>query len=208
VVKLSYVEALANLNGMAKDLDQIRMIRAGLEQGRADFVFELGQILAVDFFIGNHDRFSAVGRLSGPQNVFFSIQNGVIKATGIDTYDVFGHWSDLNKTIEELERTNTQNEKWPGRVLAPGAVKQREAVAATAIEWILKTAYEGGGGFTASVGFATECTIGRSRRKALVTLFHKGMSEAKSTLRKKYRLSDNMAALQPGIRSRWNIIRG
>jgi len=206
VVKISYVEQLANLNGMAKDFDQIQMIRAGLEKGKADFVFELGQILAVDFFIGNHDRFTIEGKLCGPQNIFFSIKNNVISATGIDTYDVFNAWSDLNKTIEELEKGG--NGKWPGRILAPGAVKQRQSIAEMAMGWILSTAYEGNGGFTAKVGFPTECTIGPSRKKTLATLFHKGMSEAKSTLRKKYRLSDNMAALQAGIRSRWNIIRG
>jgi hypothetical protein len=206
VVKISYVEQLANLNGMAKDLGQIQMIRAGLETGKADFVFELGQILAVDFFIGNHDRFSAEGKLVGPQNIFFSTKNNVISATGIDTYDVFSAWSDLNKTIEDLERGASGT--WPGRILAPGAVKQRQSIAEKAMGWILTTAYEGNGGMTGKVGFPTECTIGPSRKKTLVTLFHKGMSEAKSTLRKKYRLSDNMSGLQAGIRSRWNVIRG
>ncbi len=206
VVKISYVEELASLNGMAKDYDQITMIRKEFETGKAEFMFELGEILAVDFFIGNHDRFAEDGALRGPQNIFFSTKSGVIKATGIDTYDVFGDWSDLNKTIEELEK-NDWGKKWPGRVLAPGNVKQRDALTRKAVDYILKSAYEGGD-FTAKNSFPTECKLSASRKKALYTLFHNGMSEAKSKLRKKYQLGDNVAGLKAGIRSRWNIIRG
>jgi hypothetical protein len=206
VVKLSYVEQLANLNGMTKDLQQIGLIRAALEAGDANFVFELGEIFAVDFFIGNHDRFTPTGMLRGPQNVFFSTKGGVVKATGIDTYDIFGEWSDLNKTIEAIEASGAG--KWPGRMLAPGNVKSRDALAQQAVEQILVWAYEGGGGFKAEGKPIAERRISDSRRSSLVKLFHKGMSEAKSTLRKKYQLGDNLAALQAGIRSRWNIIRG
>lgn len=206
VVKISYVEQLANLSGMTKDLQQIGVIRAELESGTANFVFELGEILAVDFFIGNHDRFSEGGKLRGPQNIFFSTKGGVVKATGIDTYDLFGEWSDLNRTIEQIEAKGTM--KWPGRLLAPGNVKTRDAIARTAIEQILLWAYQGGGGFHADGRPLAECKISESRKSALVKKFHRGMSEAKSTLRKKYKLGDNVAALQSGIRSRWNIIRG
>ena len=206
VVKLSYVEQLANLNGMTKDLQQIGLIRASLAAGAADFVFELGEILAVDFFIGNHDRFTEKGVLSGPQNVFFSTKGGVVKATGIDTYDIYGEWSDLNQTIEQIEKST--GKKWPGRILAHGAVKDRDAIARKAIEQLLLWAYEGGGGFKAEGKPVAECNLSVARKNELAKLFHKGMSEAKSTLRKKYQLGGNVAALKAGILSRWNIIRG
>lgn len=207
VVKISYVEQLANLNGMTKQLSEIDLIRKELTKGPADFMMELGQILAVDFFIGNHDRFSDKGMLPGAQNVFFSLKGDRVKATGIDTYDVFGPWSDLNKTVEVLEKENLP-QKWPGRILAPGAVRQRDAVADTAVGEILVYAFDGGGGFKAKDKPIAQCTIGPARRRELVKIFHRGMSEAKTTLRKKYQLSDNLSALSAGISSRWKIIRG
>lgn len=206
IVKISYVEQLANLGGMTKDLQQISVIRTALESGSAEFVVELGQILAVDFFIGNHDRFSESAKLVGPQNIFFSTKGGVIKATGIDTYDLFGVWSDLNQTIEQLEATS--GNKWPGRMLAPGNVKLRDAICTSAIDEFLVWTYQGGGGFRAEGKPVADCNISQSRKNALIKKLHKGVSEAKSILRKKYQLGDNVAALQAGIRSRWNIIRG
>ncbi len=206
IVKISYVEALANLNGMAQKAEEIGLIRAALEHGSTTFVYELGEILAVDFFIGNHDRFSYKGLFTGPQNIFFSTKNGRVRATGIDTYDIFGYWSDLNKTIEQIEDENPL-ERWPGRVLAPGNVQDRDAIARNAINDILKWAYEGGVKPDENSSIAP-CLISDSRKSDLVKLFHKGMSAAKSTLRKKYHLSDNQSALKDGIRSRWKIIRG
>jgi hypothetical protein len=206
VVKISYVEELANLSGMSKKLEEISRIRAELETGDSNFLVELGQILAVDFFIGNHDRFTETGKFRGPQNAFFSLKDGGVKATGIDTYDVFGEWSDLNKTIEAIEAH--LKKKWPGRILAPGAVKQRDAVAQNAVNEVLLWAYDGGGGFKAQGKPTAKCNIDEPGKRELVKLFHKGMSEAKYTLRKKYQLGDNLAALQAGIRSRWSIIRG
>lgn len=203
VVKISYIEALANLNGIAKDLNQLNVMRDCLDHGDTSFVFELGQILAVDFFVGNHDRFDDVGRLTGPQNIFFQLKNNSIKATGIDTYDVFGRWSNLSETIEVLEKNGT---KWPGRMLAHGAFSKREELANKAVSQIILMAFDGG--ITGREPFPKPSTIGVSRKKVLVTTFHKGMSEAKSILRKKYKLDGNISGLQSGIRSRWNIIRG
>lgn len=207
-VKISYIEQLANLGGMVKDDRQIGPLRTALESGNMDFMFQIGEIYAVDLFIGNHDRFNAKGFLEGPQNLFFSLKGGVLQATGIDTYDVFGMWSDLNKTIEDLELAN-RGSKWPGRVLAHGNVKDRDAKARMAVEEVLIFAYNLPGNWGSDSSRAVvACNISKSRKDKLVAQLHKGMSEAKSTLRKKYKLSDNMAGLSAGIRSRWSIIRG
>lgn len=207
VVKISYVEQVANLGGMVKNDQQIGPLRTALEAGNLDFMFQLGEIYAVDLFIGNHDRFSDSGFLVGPQNLFFSTKGGALQATGIDTYDVFGDWSDLNRTIEDIE--GKTKARWPGRLLAPGGVKDRDARARKAVDEIITFAYNLGTGFAEDTTRAVVvCNISKSRKDKLVAQFHKGMSEAKSTLRKKYQLTDNVAALSAGIRSRWNIIRG
>jgi hypothetical protein len=204
VIKISYIEELANLSGMTKDFNQITVMRDCLDHGDTSFVFEMGQILAVDFFIGNHDRFRETGILQGPQNIFFQVKNNVIKATGIDTYDVFSPWSNLNETIEDLELNRSQ--KWPGRMLAHGAFNKREELANKCVSEIIKMAFEGG--ITHRELFPTASTIDAKRKKVLVTVFHKGISDGKSILRKKYNLSDNLSGLQKGLASRWKIIRG
>lgn len=204
VVKISYIEELANLRSLVKKVNLVMDLRAGLERGNANFVFELGQILAVDFFIGNHDRFKYNGYIVGFQNIFFQVRNNTITATGIDTYDVFSPWSNLNATIESLEAHRT--ETWPGRVLSHGAYAAREEIAQNAVTDILSMAYEGMAGSGAVAPCA--CPIVPSRKKALVCQFHKGISEGKSLLRAKYNFGDCLAELQSGIQSRWRIVQG
>jgi hypothetical protein len=133
-IKVSFVEALANLHGIARDLEQKQRLGEELVRGNLDIPFGLGEILAVDFFIGNGDRFREVstsaryprGSILGDQNVFFQMKDGKFTTVGLDTYDGAGPWSDLNRTIEDLEAYNKRNmgadyALWPGRILAPGA---------------------------------------------------------------------------------------
>lgn len=215
VVKLSYVEELADVKGLSKDLQKKQALVALLQSGSReahDAVFALGQILAVDFFIGNHDRFrdethgnvgkwtddqqafGYQGSIIGDQNVFFSFKNGRIVPTGLDTFDsgVSNPWSDMSKTIEELEQRE-RGRKWPGRILSHGAERVRDNAAAALVGSLIQLV---GADVTASL------------RKKYVKSCHSGISDGKKILRSKYKLGDNLQALSAGIRSRWKIIRG
>lgn len=214
VVKLSYVEELADLKGLSKKHQEKQALVAMLQSGSRealDAVFALGQILAVDFFIGNHDRFRDTthgnlakwpqneqvfghqGSIIGEQNVFFSFKNGKIVPTGLDTFDSAVHnpWSDMSKTIEELEANH--HEKWPGRILSHGAERTRDAAATALVDSLLQS---------------SGATVTASLRKKLIKSCHSGISDGKKILRAKYKLGDNLQALSAGIRSRWKIIRG
>lgn len=213
VIKISYIEQLANLSGLANKAVERQQLCQLLSQGGSDaeeLLAEVGEIMAVDFFIGNGDRFEDQeklgmkyprGSIKGDQNIFFQIQNGRFQAVGIDTYDAGNIWSDLNKTIEELEpgaKLSGYGE-WPGRILAPGAERERDDAARAAVETLIEFSFDPHGPIALP---------NASVKSKLTKACHKGISAAKSTLRKKYQLGDNLAALKDGIRSRWAIIRG
>jgi hypothetical protein len=207
-IKVSFVEALANLHGIGNDLEQKKLLGEALVRGNTDVPFGLGEILAVDFFIGNGDRFredncskSPRGWILGDQNIFFQIKCGKFTAVGLDTYDGSGPWSDLNRTIEDLEATNKKNMGieyafWPGRILAPGARRERDEVATALVDSLIELCLGKGAVFSASM------------RKKLIEACHRGISSGKEMLRGKYNLGDNVQSLTVGIRSRWLIIRG
>jgi hypothetical protein len=208
-IKVSFVEALANLHGIGEDLEQKKLLGEALVRGNTDVPFGLGEILAVDFFIGNGDRFREVnsseqfprGSISGDQNIFFQIKCGKFTAVGLDTYDGSGPWSDLNRTIEDLEATIKKNSGiqaafWPGRILAPGARRERDEVATALVNSLIELCLGKGAVFSASM------------RKKLIEACHRGISSGKEILRGKYNLGDNVQSLTVGIRSRWLIIRG
>ncbi|MBC8727519.1 hypothetical protein [Paraburkholderia sp. UCT2] len=207
-IKVSFVEELANLHGIGKDLEQKKLLGDALVRGNTDVPFGLGEILAVDFFIGNGDRFREVnsgekyprGSILGDQNIFFQIKYGKFTAVGLDTYDGAGPWSDLNRTIEDLEATNknlgVEYALWPGRILAPGARRERDEVATALVDSLIELCFGNGVGFSASM------------RKKLIEACHRGISSGKEMLRGKYKLGDNVQSLTEGIRSRWLIIRG
>jgi hypothetical protein len=213
VVKLSYIEELADVRGLADKEDKRRQLVSILEAGSReglDAVFALGQILAVDFFIGNHDRFRegdgqiypwttdeqkvfvVRGAIIGDQNVFFSFRNGKIVPVGIDTFDSSpnNRWSDMGKTIESLE-DKSDGKPWPGRILSRGAEKSRDAAASALV---------------ASLIALVNADVSARTRKNLVKSCHEGISSGKMILRAKYNLTDNLQALAEGIRSRWAII--
>lgn len=209
VIKVSFVEELANLHGIAKDLEQKTILGQALVRCNTDIPFGLGEILAVDFFIGNGDRFREVntgkyprGSIMGDQNVFFQMKNGKFTAVGLDTYDSGGPWSDLNRTIEDLEAANGRSMgaeygKWPGRILAPGARRERDEVAAAMVDSLIDFCLDN-----------KPAAVSASTRKKLIEAAHRGISSGKEALRAKYHLTDNVQALSAGIRSRWLIIRG
>lgn len=203
-IKVSFVEELANLHGMARDLRRKKELADSLSRGNPDVPFGLGEILAVDYFIGNGDRFREVntksfkrGSIMGDQNVFFQMKGGKITTVGLDTYDGAGVWSDLNRTIEELEienrRQGAEYGTWPGRILAPGAHRERDEVATALVDSLI---------------VLCGATVSSSIRKKLIKACHSGISSGKTILRGKYKLGDNVQALSAGIRSRWLIIRG
>jgi len=204
-IKVSFVEELANLHGMAKDLQKKKELADALSRGNLDIPFGLGEILAVDFFIGNGDRFRDVntksfkrGSILGDQNVFFQMKGGKITTVGLDTYDGAGFWSDLNRTIEDLEVANKQQQGpeygyWPGRILAPGAQRERDEAATALVDSLI---------------VLSGATVSSSIRRKLIKACHSGISSGKTILRGKYKLGDNVQALSAGIRSRWLIIRG
>lgn len=215
VVKMSYIEELADVRGLADKEGKRQQLVSMLEAGKKDAsesVFALGQILAVDFFIGNHDRFRdtegpirsytaedqkpflARGAIIGDQNVFFSFKNGKITPVGIDTFDSSPNnpWSDMGKTIEALEADPVAGgKKWPGRILSHGAVKERDAAAA---------------GLVGSLIALVHANVSPRTKRNLVKACHEGISSGKTILRAKYNLTDNLQALAAGIRSRWAII--
>jgi hypothetical protein len=206
-IKVSFVEELANLHGIANDLQQKKLLGDALVRANTDIPFGLGEILAVDFFIGNGDRFREVdtgkfprGSIMGDQNVFFQIKDGKFTTVGLDTYDGGGPWSDLNRTIEDLERANnskgSEHGSWPGRILAPGARRERDQIATALVDSLIELCLGQGAAFSAST------------RKNLTEACHRGISSGKEVLRAKYKLGDNVQSLTAGIRSRWLIIRG
>jgi hypothetical protein len=208
-IKVSFVEALANLHGIARDLEQKQRLGEELVRGNLDIPFGLGEILAVDFFIGNGDRFREVstsaryprGSILGDQNVFFQMKDGKFTTVGLDTYDGAGPWSDLNRTIEDLEAYNKRNmgadyALWPGRILAPGARRERDACATALVNSLI------------DLCLGADAAFSSSTRKKLIEACHRGISHGKEVLRAKYKLGDNVQSLSVGIRSRWLIIRG
>ncbi|SAL87423.1 hypothetical protein AWB68_08396 [Caballeronia choica] len=207
-IKVSFVEQLANLHGIGKDLEQKKLLGEALVRGNTDVPFGLGEILAVDFFIGNGDRFREVatsvqfprGSILGDQNIFFQIKCGKFTTVGLDTYDGGGCWSDLNRTIEDLEATNKnmgfEYAFWPGRILAPGARRERDEVATALVDSLIELC------------LGKDAVFSASMRKKLIEACHCGISSGKEMLRGKYKLGDNVQSLTAGIRSRWLIIRG
>jgi hypothetical protein len=202
VVKISYVEELADLKGLAQKDRERQLLASSLEAGETAPVFALGQILAVDFFIGNFDRFrdsdTASGKfrrgaIIGEQNVFFQFRNDKITPIGLDTFDSapLNFWSDLTKPIEPTEQRT--GKAWPGRILAPGATNEREAAATALVESLVQMA---------------GANVGRKAKSKLVEACHRGVSDGKTILRAKYKLGDNAQSLSEGIGSRWMIIRG
>ena len=210
VIKVTFVEELANLHGIGKDLEQKTILGQALVRCNTDITFALGEIMAVDFFIGNGDRFREMqtggmyprGSIMVDQNVFFSFKNGKITPIVLDTYDGGGSWSDLSRTIEDLEKANHASmgagyDKWPGRMLAPGAKRERDDAATALVDSLIELCLDN-----------KPAAVSSSARRKLIEAAHRGISSGKETLRAKYKLSDNMTGLSAGIRSRWMIIRG
>jgi hypothetical protein len=214
VIKISYIEELANLQGMAGKAVQIQQLCQLLSQGGRDaeeLLSEIGEILAVDFFIGNGDRFEDQdkqgpvwfrGSIKGEQNIFFQAQNGKFQAVGIDTYDAGSIWSDLNATIEQLEPKADQYGygTWPGRILAPGAERQRDAAARAVVNSLVTFAFAGGGGAIAPPNDSVKAKLAKA--------CHPGISRAKGMLRSKFNLNDSLQGLSAGLASRWRIVKG
>jgi hypothetical protein len=114
---------------------------------------------------------------------------------GLDTFDsaVGNPWSDMSRTIEDLESKSMINEKWPGRILAHGETKGRREAAKAMVN---------------SLAYIMGVELQPSGRDILATACHKGISDGKTILREKYHLGDNLQALSAGIASRWRIVRG
>lgn len=86
-LKMPYVHGLENADTQDKSKLQILTVVGRLTN--AKFWFRMGQIVAVDIFIGNNDRFSIEGMWQNQTNVMFVVNSvdGSNEALGLDTFD-------------------------------------------------------------------------------------------------------------------------
>jgi hypothetical protein len=80
---------------------------------------QLGKIVAVDLFIGNHDRFTPDGRVQNAGNLLFQSSNGRLTPIGLDFYEAQGIASDLHDSSPEdtYGRNGKRTFQWAGMVL-------------------------------------------------------------------------------------------
>jgi hypothetical protein len=85
-LKMPYVHGLEDADTRDKSKSQICIVVGRM--ANAKFWFRMGQIVAVDIFIGNNDRFSIEGRWQSQTNIMFVLNSdGSNEALGLDTFD-------------------------------------------------------------------------------------------------------------------------
>lgn len=132
-IKTTFYEGLTNLESAAQkardkgDKSGIRAIAAALSAPGG--LEALGEILAMDAFNGNIDRFDmspnpqgdkGCRRLVNIGNVAVCLQNGVIKPVGMDPFSADSNLGDVTKKgMPGLERPGLPREEWTGYRLKP-----------------------------------------------------------------------------------------
>ena len=119
-----------------QDKSGVRAIAEALN--RSGGLESLGQIVAIDAYNDNTDRFephfpgeerksSKWLVLVNVDNVIFALGNQLHKPIGLDSYDPASNFRDVNETIEAAERRT--DAKWLGRILARDKLEWRKKYA-------------------------------------------------------------------------------
>lgn len=169
---------------MQGDKTDVRLIAAALKkQGGLE---RLGQILAVDLFNGNKDRFvfskAAGGKhpdlpdrfkaISNLGNVLVALDgNGRGSPIGLDSYDPSNYHNDLRTPVGK-------NDDWPGMLLARGMDQDRMTFAGNVIfdlEMVL-------GPRNRKIAFASKTRLGSNRKQRLLNGILSGKNIIQRTL--------------------------
>jgi hypothetical protein len=229
--KIQWKAGLADAGKIQEDLFKMVHLYAALRKGNTDTMKQLGAILAVDWFIGNGDRFEfdfngkrfsfVHGNVKNATNIFllYDQKLGRFKdAIGLDTFDDLSPWANLNRTIEEIEGGSPHSRRWPGRCLAHGERAERDSIARNAVNGIIRAITNQytnpekphpKSGEKQRVAIPL-LPIEDAIKDKLVRAFHEGISEGKRKLRSKYacRTLVKGSPLAKGIESRLKIIQG
>jgi hypothetical protein len=110
--KMEYVEHLSHLDvSKLKAEEKREKLHKALKHCREDrnVLFQLGEIAAVDLFIGNHDRFLRDGSLGNEGNLFLQDgASGMCTPVGLDFYHAGNEFSKLH---------DRPLPNWPGKQL-------------------------------------------------------------------------------------------
>jgi hypothetical protein len=113
--KMPFVANLTDFEKVAKNRGAAHM----LLQLDHEALFNLGKIVAVDLFIGNHDRFAPSGKVQNVGNLLFQSSNGKFTPIGLDFYEAQGGASNLMKDSPQdvYDNSGTRTSQWPGMIL-------------------------------------------------------------------------------------------
>jgi hypothetical protein len=169
---------------MQGDKTDVRLIAAALKKPGG--LEKLGQIIAVDLFNGNKDRFiyskAAGGKhpdlperfkaISNLGNVLIALDgNGRGTPSGLDSYDPSNYHNDLRMPVGP-------NDDWAGMLLAKGWDQQRQTFAGNVIfdlEMVL-------GPRNRKIAFASKNRLGSNRKQRLLNGMLSGMKIIQRTL--------------------------
>jgi hypothetical protein len=144
--KMAEAEDIVDLKSAIQDLKHnqdktgVRAIARSLNDPGG---FErLGQIVAVDLYNHNADRFTwmtagdlnpmsatnerfkTIGNLG---NVLAAMEDGTLRPVGLDSFDPASEYADVEQTIQQLDMGKQQSERWGGHLLGPqGAARRRK----------------------------------------------------------------------------------
>jgi hypothetical protein len=109
--KMLFVDGLRSVESMIKKNKGAKVL-AQLRDNR-DVLFNLGKVIAADFFIGNHDRFGPNGEIVNAGNIAFQkMADKTYKALGVDFFEAQG----ANANLTQPPRPG-----WPGAKLGDPA---------------------------------------------------------------------------------------
>ena len=86
--KMPFVDRLTDITKGSPALTLLRL-------KKPPALFSFGKIVAVDLFIGNNDRFNAMGELVNPDNLLFQQVGGSITPMGLDFFQAQGEAANL-----------------------------------------------------------------------------------------------------------------
>ena len=122
LTRLEFVAGLKDLGHGATQIEVASLLVKALNNRWSKMAASIGRLAAVDLFIGNYDRFTIDGDLNNPHNLFFAVEGGKLKITGLDSFFDTGAHANFGLGLETLHWGREMNLK----ALVKGSREQRD----------------------------------------------------------------------------------
>ena len=115
--KMPFVRHLHGMASMAKDSSSCLAMLEKLSKDRK-VLYNLARVIAVDMFIGNHDRFNADGAVANPENVLFIMEGNKLSPVGVDFFDKTSAADEFHIATTDSILLLPPRPDWAGTMLA------------------------------------------------------------------------------------------